>query len=34
VPRGVRADAALLEDFQRELVAAGVELAWPEVRAY
>jgi FAD-dependent oxidoreductase family protein len=35
VPRAVRADARLLEDFQRELVAAGVELAWPAgVRAY
>ena len=35
VPRAVRADARLLEDFQRELVAAGVELAWPgDVRAY
>src|SRR4051794_9055709 len=33
-PRAVRADAALLADFQRELVAAGVELAWPDVRAY
>jgi FAD dependent oxidoreductase len=34
VPRAVRADAALLEELQRELVAAGVELAWPDVRAY
>jgi hypothetical protein len=34
VPRAVRADAALLADLQAELVAAGVELAWPEVRAY
>jgi hypothetical protein len=34
IPRAVRADPALLENFQRELVAAGVELAWPQVRAY
>jgi FAD dependent oxidoreductase len=35
VPRAVRADARLLEDFQSELVAAGVDPAWPgEVRAY
>jgi hypothetical protein len=34
VPRAVRADPGLLEDFQRELVAAGAELAWPDVRAY
>jgi hypothetical protein len=34
VPRAVRADGALLGEFRRELVAAGVELAWPEVRAY
>jgi hypothetical protein len=35
VPRAVRADARLLEDLQRELVACGVELAWPDgVRAY
>src|SRR3954454_13826264 len=33
-PRAVRADAALLADFQRELVAAGVELAGRDVRAY
>ncbi|MEA2380573.1 MAG: hypothetical protein QOH72_544 [Solirubrobacteraceae bacterium] len=34
VPRAVRADPALLQDVQRELVRAGAELAWPEVRAY
>jgi hypothetical protein len=33
-PRAVRADAHTLEELQRELVRAGVELAWPEVRAY
>jgi hypothetical protein len=30
----VRADPGLLDDFQRELTRAGVELSWPEVRAY
>jgi hypothetical protein len=34
LPRAVRADPGLLADFQRELVAAGVELAWPKVSAY
>jgi hypothetical protein len=34
LPRAVRADAALLEELQRELVASGVELSWPDVRAY
>ena len=34
VARAVRADPALLEDLQRELVRAGAELAWPDVRAY
>jgi hypothetical protein len=34
VPRAVRADPALLGDFQRELVRAGVELEWPRVGAY
>jgi hypothetical protein len=34
VPRAVRADPRLLGDFQAELVRAGVELAWPDVRAY
>jgi hypothetical protein len=33
-PRAVRADPALLADFQRQLTRAGVELSWPEVRAY
>jgi hypothetical protein len=33
-PRAVRADSRALEELQRELVRAGVELAWPEVRAY
>jgi hypothetical protein len=35
IPRAVRGDAALLEEYRGELAAAGVELAWPaEVRAY
>ena len=35
LPRAVRADAALLREFQAELAAAGVELAWPPgVAAY
>jgi hypothetical protein len=35
IPRAVRADAALLDEYRGELAAAGVELAWPaEVRAY
>ena len=35
LPRAVRADAALLGDFQAELTAAGAELAWPPwVAAY
>jgi hypothetical protein len=35
LPRAVRADAALLRDYQAELVAAGAELAWPPgVTAY
>jgi hypothetical protein len=34
IPAAVRADPARLEGFRRELVAAGVELAWPDVRAY
>ena len=35
LPRAVRAGGALLQDFQAELVAAGVELAWPPgVAAY
>lgn len=29
LPRGVRADAALLEDFQRQLERDGIPLAWP-----
>ena len=34
-PRAVRAGAALLREFQAELAAAGVELAWPPgVAAY
>jgi hypothetical protein len=33
-PRAVRADATLLAEFQGELARAGVELSWPEVRAY
>jgi hypothetical protein len=34
VPRAVRADPQALDELQRELVRAGVELAWPDVRAY
>jgi FAD-dependent oxidoreductase family protein len=35
IPRAVRASPALLEDYRRELTAAGVELAWPpEAVAY
>ena len=35
LPRAVRADPALLGEFQDELAAAGVELAWPPgVAAY
>ncbi len=35
LPRAVRADRALLEEYRRELAAAGVELAWPPgVAAY
>ena len=35
LPRAVRADPALLREFQDELAAAGVELAWPPgVAAY
>ncbi|MBB5791062.1 hypothetical protein HD601_005637 [Jiangella mangrovi] len=33
-PEQVRGDAGRLEDFQRELVADGFELAWPEVKGY
>lgn len=33
-PRAVRAKSELLEEFQRRLVARGVELRWPEVAAY
>jgi hypothetical protein len=34
LPRAVRADPALLEELQRELAEAGVELHWPDVGAY
>jgi FAD dependent oxidoreductase len=34
VPRAVRADRNRLEEFQRELLKAGVELRWPDVGAY
>ena len=34
VPRALRATPALLADFQRELADSGVELEWPDVRAY
>jgi len=35
LPRAVRADGALLGEFQDELAAAGVELAWPpDVASY
>jgi hypothetical protein len=33
-PRVVRSDRSRLEEFQRELLRAGVELHWPDVRAY
>jgi hypothetical protein len=33
-PHAVRADAALLDQFQRELVAQGIELDWPAVQGY
>jgi hypothetical protein len=33
-PRAVRADPTSVEELQRELARAGVELAWPDVRAY
>ena len=33
-PQQVRADDTRLAAFQRELVADGVELAWPDVRGY
>jgi hypothetical protein len=33
-PRAVRDDPVRLAEFQRELEAVGVELRWPEVRAY
>jgi hypothetical protein len=29
-PRAVRQDATLLADFQRQLVASGIPLAWPQ----
>jgi hypothetical protein len=34
IPRAVRTDPAKLADLQRELARSGVELAWPDVRAY
>ena len=30
-PRAVRKDAMLLADFQRQLVASGIPLAWPKI---
>jgi hypothetical protein len=30
-PRGIRNDARLLADFQKSLVAQGVEIAWPKI---
>ena len=33
-PHAVRADPARLADLQRAIVARGVDLHWPEVRAY
>jgi hypothetical protein len=33
-PAGVRESAARLTEFQRTLIARGVELAWPRVAAY
>jgi hypothetical protein len=34
VPQQVHEQPRLLEEFQRRLMQEGVELAWPEVRAY
>jgi hypothetical protein len=34
IPRAVRADPGALADLQHELARSGVELAWPDVRAY
>jgi hypothetical protein len=34
MPRAVRASPELLDAYRRELVACGVELTWPDVRAY
>ena len=34
VPRAVRADPRQLTELQDELARAGVELVWPDVRAY
>jgi hypothetical protein len=34
MPRAVRADPALLDEFQTRLTRAGVELEWPRVHAY
>lgn len=33
-PQQIHADAQLTDDLQRDLRLAGVELAWPQVRAY
>ena len=34
IPRAVRSDPGALADLQHELARSGVELAWPDVRAY
>jgi hypothetical protein len=34
IPRAVRNDPGALAELQRELARSGVELAWPDVRAY
>ncbi|MGH2844645.1 MAG: FAD-dependent oxidoreductase [Thermoleophilaceae bacterium] len=34
LPRAVRADPRQLDELQRELAGCGVELHWPDVRAY
>jgi hypothetical protein len=33
VPRRIRNDAKLLADFQKSIVAQGLEIAWPKITA-
>jgi hypothetical protein len=33
-PRAIRSDPALLAEFQHRLVAAGIELRWPDIAGY